>query len=94
MGITADDWQQETDGINEALHRKYAGIGFDDARSLWQGVRNAAGTLQHLNERVADARLRARRGDRLERIQRRRGLREAEQAHFERVFELRERSIL
>ena len=38
MGITAEDWQQETDGINEALHRNYAGIGFDDARSLWQGV--------------------------------------------------------
>jgi hypothetical protein len=38
MGITAEDWQQETDGINEALHRLHAGIAFDDARSLWQGV--------------------------------------------------------
>jgi len=38
MGITVEDWQQETDGINEALQRKHAGIGFDAARSLWQEV--------------------------------------------------------
>ena len=58
------------------------------------GERDAPGTLQNLNERVADARLRPGRRDRFERVQRRRGLREAEQAHLERVFQLRERSIL
>jgi hypothetical protein len=34
MGLTAEDWQQDTDGINEALHRQHAGIGFEDARSM------------------------------------------------------------
>ena len=58
------------------------------------GERNAPRTLQHLNERIADACLRARRRNGVERIQRRRGLREAEQPHFERIFELRERPIL
>jgi hypothetical protein len=38
MGISAEEWQQDTDGINEALHRKHAGIAFDAARSLWQEV--------------------------------------------------------
>jgi hypothetical protein len=38
MGITAEDWQNETDGINDALHRLHAGISFDAARSLWQEV--------------------------------------------------------
>jgi hypothetical protein len=38
MGITAEEWQQDTDGINAALERKHAGIAFDDARSLLQEV--------------------------------------------------------
>jgi len=38
MGITAEDWQQETDGINEALQRNHAGIAFDAARSFWQEI--------------------------------------------------------
>ena len=38
MGITAEEWQQDTDGINDALQRKHAGISFDAARSFWQEV--------------------------------------------------------
>ena len=38
MGITVEEWQQDTDGINDALQRKHAGISFEDARSLWQEV--------------------------------------------------------
>jgi hypothetical protein len=34
MGLTAEEWQQDTDGINEALHRQHAGVNFDEARSL------------------------------------------------------------
>src|SRR5215212_3729859 len=38
MGITAEEWHQDTDGINDALHRKHAGIAFDAAKSLHQEV--------------------------------------------------------
>jgi len=38
MGISAEDWQQDTDGINDALQRKHAGIAFDTARNLLQEV--------------------------------------------------------
>jgi hypothetical protein len=38
MGITVEEWRQDTDGINEVLQRKHAGISFDDARSLLQEV--------------------------------------------------------
>jgi hypothetical protein len=38
MGITAEDWQGDTDGINAALHRKHAGVSFEDARGAWQQV--------------------------------------------------------
>ena len=38
MGISAEEWQQDTDGINDALQRKHAGIAFDAARSLHQEV--------------------------------------------------------
>jgi hypothetical protein len=35
MGLTADDFAKDTDGINEALHRQHARIAFDEARSAW-----------------------------------------------------------
>ena len=54
---------------------------------------DVAGTLQHLAERIADARLRPGRWNRIERFERRSRLREAEQAHFERLFELCQRSL-
>jgi hypothetical protein len=38
MGISAEEWQQDTDGINDALQRKHAGVAFDAARSLQQEV--------------------------------------------------------
>lgn len=38
MGISAEEWQQDTDGINAALERKHAGIAFDAARSLLQEI--------------------------------------------------------
>ena len=38
MGISADDWTRDTDGINEALHSLHAGLTYDEARSLWTQV--------------------------------------------------------
>jgi len=58
------------------------------------GKRHAAGALQDLHERVADACLRTGLGHRIQGIERSRGLREAEQPHLERVFELCERVLL
>ena len=41
MGITAEEWSRDTDGINQALHARHAGISFEDARSIWSKVHNA-----------------------------------------------------